>query len=254
MTRTAGRTLAFWLAVTTLSALLVAAPVAAEPNNNNSEKLRAAVTLAGVRQHQAAWQAIAMLAGGNRFAGLPGHELSAEYVEETLEDAGYEVQSHFFTYSAFYEVTPSLLAQVSPTPTTYVNGNDFRILTFSGSGDVTAPLQTPSGDSRGCFAADYAGFTAGNIALVERGTPAGFPGGSCTFRIKLNVARAAGATAILVYNNVPGVVAGTLGEADGLTRDPRSWPHAGTRAVAPRAVGGRPRRHARPHRDGGRTC
>ncbi len=36
--------------------------------------------------------------------------------------------------------------------------------------------------------------------------------GACTFRIKTDNATAAGASAILIYNNVPGVVNGTLGE------------------------------------------
>ena len=56
------------------------------------------------------------------------------------------------------------------------DGVDFATMSYSGSGDVTALVSTPSGDSRGCFESDFAGFTAGNIALVLRGTPAGFPG------------------------------------------------------------------------------
>lgn len=192
----------------------------AAPNNNNSEKLRSAVTLEGVRAHQAAWQAIATMSGGNRFAGLPGHDASAQYVISKLEDAGYEPTIHTFTYNAFFEVTPSELDQVSPTPTTYVNGNDFRTMTYSGSGEATAALARPSGDIRGCYAADYAGFTAGSIAIVQRGTPDGFPGGACTFRIKTDNAIAAGASAVLVFNNVTGVLAGTLGEAGGLSAIP----------------------------------
>ena len=54
---------------------------------------------------------------------------------------------------------------------------------YSGSGDVTANVQevtnnqfppgaTPT-SAAGCVAADFAGFTAGNIALIQRGT--------CTF-------------------------------------------------------------------------
>ena len=200
--------------------LLAAGAAAAAPNNNNSQKLRSAVTLEGVRAHQAAWQGIADMSGGNRFAGLPGHDASAQYVIAKLRDAGYEPTVHTFTYNAFFEQTPSQLNQVSPTPTTYVNGNDFRTMTYSGSGESTAPLQRPSGDIRGCYAADYAGFTAGNIAIVQRGTPDGFPGGSCTFRIKVDNAIAAGASAVLVFNNVAGVLAGTLGEAGGLSTKP----------------------------------
>ncbi|MBA2644021.1 MAG: M28 family peptidase, partial [Solirubrobacterales bacterium] len=114
-------------------------------------------------------------------------------------------------YNAFFERTPSVLEQSSPNAATYVNGNDFRVMSYSGSGDTTAPLARPTGDVRGCNAADWAGFPAGNIALVQRG--------ACTFRIKVNNAIAAGATAVLVFNNVPGVVNGTLG-ATGLSTVP----------------------------------
>jgi Zn-dependent M28 family amino/carboxypeptidase len=98
-----------------------------------------------------------------------------------------------------------------------VNGVDFRVLSYSGSGDVTAPLARPAGDERGCSGADFTDFPQGAIALVMRGTPTGQP--SCTFRIKTNNAIAAGASAVLVYNNVPGVVNGTLG-ATGLSSIP----------------------------------
>lgn len=196
------------------AALALATPAVADPNNNNSAKLRSAVTLEGVRAHQQALQDIADDVGGNRFAGLPGHDRSVEYVAAQLRAAGYSPTFQEFTYNAFFEQTPSQLIQTAPTPRTFVNGNDFRVMSYSGSGDVTAPLATPSGDSRGCFTADYAGFPAGSIALVERGTPAGFPdnGGSCTFRWKVDKAIAAGASAVLIYNNVAGVLNGTLGE------------------------------------------
>ena len=209
---------------TALVAAIVAASalspaVHAAPSNNNSEKLRAAVTPEGIRRHLAAFDAIATTAGGNRFAGTVGHDRSADYVADQLRAAGYTPTFQEFQYDAFFERTPSQLHQVSPNARTYTNGVEFRVMSYSGSGDVTAPLAAPSGDSRGCYAADYSGYPAGAVALVERGTPAGFPGGSCTFRIKLDNARAAGASAILVYNNVAGVVNGTLG-ATGLSQIP----------------------------------
>ena len=211
-----GRTRAA-LAVGVLTSLIAAGPVQADPNNNNSEKLRSAVTLEGVRRHQAAFQQIATSAGGNRFAGLAGHDASADYVASQLRSAGYAVTFNEFTYAAFFERTPSVLEQTSPTPTTYVNGLDFRIMSYSGSGDVTAPLARPTGDVRGCSSSDFAGFPAGAVAVVMRGTPAGQP--SCTFRIKTENATAAGASAVLIYNNVPGVLNGTLG-ATGLSSIP----------------------------------
>ena len=200
------------VALTTACVLAGSASALAAPNNNNSQKLRAAVTLDGVRSHQAALQGIAEFAGGNRFAGLAGHDASAQYVIRKLRDAGYNPTVFPFTYNAFFEVTPSQLSQTAPTATTYVNGNDFRTMNYSGSGSSVAPLQRPSGNVNGCLAADFAGFAAGRIALVERG--------ACTFRIKTNNAIAAGASAILVYNNIPGLLSGTLGEDEGLSAIP----------------------------------
>ena len=199
------------VALSAAALLAGAASAAAAPNNNSSEKLRAAVTLEGVRAHQAAFQGIADLAGGNRFAGLPGHDMSAQYVIAKLREAGYSPTVFPFTYNAFFERTPSVLEQNSPNAATYVNGNDFRVMSYSGSGDTTAPLARPTGDVRGCYAADWAGFPAGNIALVQRG--------ACTFRVKVDNAIAAGASGVLVFNNVPGVVNGTLG-ATGLSTVP----------------------------------
>ena len=207
------------LAAVATAVAVLAAPAAADPNNNNSQKLRTAVTLAGVERHLDAFDALGELFGGNRFAGLPGHDASANYVEDELESAGYTVTSHVFPCDAFVEDITTQFRQVTPTPTTYVNGIDFRIMSYSGSGNVTAPAAQPSGDNRDCYPADWAGFPAGAIALVQRGTPAGFPGGACTFRIKTDRATAAGASAVLIYNNVAGVISGTLG-ATGLSAIP----------------------------------
>jgi aminopeptidase Y len=80
------------------------------------------------------------------------------------------------------------------------------ILSYSGSGDVTAPvtaLPAPPADATpGCEAADFAGFPAGNIALIRRGV--------CSFAIKATNAYNAGASGVVIYNNVPGVLNGTL--------------------------------------------
>jgi Zn-dependent M28 family amino/carboxypeptidase len=108
------------------------------------------------------------------------------------------------------DVTPPEFNQTAPTSVAYVDGVDYATMSYSGSGDVTAAVSLPSGDNRGCTAADFAGFPAGNIALIMRGTPAGQP--PCTFRIKATNAVAAGASAVIVYNNIPGLLNGTLAE------------------------------------------
>ena len=84
------RPVAFVLLATVLVVLSFVSAAYADPNNNNSAKLRSAVTLEGVRAHQLALQQIATANGGNRFAGLPGHDKSVDYVVDTLEAAGYD--------------------------------------------------------------------------------------------------------------------------------------------------------------------
>jgi hypothetical protein len=92
--------------------------------------------------------------------------------------------------------------RISPSPTTYVLGTDFSVFDLSGFGDVTASLQPVP--NLGCGAGDFAGFVAGSVALISRGT--------CEFRDKVQNADAAGAVAALIYNlpNTSGPVGGTL--------------------------------------------
>jgi Zn-dependent M28 family amino/carboxypeptidase len=80
-------------------------------------------------------------------------------------------------------------------------------LTFSGIGDVTGsarfvdvqipPAPAANTSTSGCEAADFAGFPAGTIAVIQRGT--------CTFAVKAANAQAAGAIGRTE------VVTGTLG-------------------------------------------
>ena len=83
-------------------------------------------------------------------------------------------------------------------------------MSYSGNGDVTAAVSTPSGDFRGCTAADWAGFPAGNIALDLSAArpPASRPARS---RLKATNAFNAGAVGVVIYNNIAGDLAGTLG-------------------------------------------
>lgn len=60
---------------------------------------------------------------------------------------------------------------------------------------VTAPIAQPN-DVEGCEAADFANFPAGAHALIKRGT--------CNASVKAQNAQAAGAVAVIIWNNVPG--------------------------------------------------
>jgi aminopeptidase Y len=111
-----------------------------------------------------------------------------------------------FQFQTFLQNTPSVLERVSPGPTGAI---DNHILSYSGSGDVTAAVTAlapaPADPTPGCDAADFAGFPVGNIALIERGF--------CTFAIKATNAAAAGASGVVIYNRVPGAFDGTLGQS-----------------------------------------
>jgi Zn-dependent M28 family amino/carboxypeptidase len=161
--------------------------------------LMGCVNLAEVRAHQRAFQEIADANGGNRFSGLPGYDASVDYVVGRLEAAGYDPVIQAFDYLAWAALGPSALEQTAPTPTTYVEGEDFEVLQQSDPGDVTASvtavdLQLGLGNtsSSGCEGSDFTGFPAGNIALIQRG--------SCTFEQKVENASAAGAVGAVIFN------------------------------------------------------
>jgi aminopeptidase Y len=172
--------------------------------NNTHAKLLECVTLDGVREHQAALQAIADAHNGIRTSGTPGFDASVAYAEGIFRAAGYNVAIQPFQFQTFIALSPSILEQVSPGPAGAIANS---ILSYSGSGDVTAAvtaLAAPPVDSTpGCEAADFAGFPAGHIALIRRGI--------CTFAIKATNAFNAGAVGVVIYNNAPGVINGTLG-------------------------------------------
>ncbi len=164
-----------------------AVPAACENRSNNTiAKLLECVDLGGVREHQAAFQAIADANGGTRASGTEGYDESAAYVAERIEAAGYVVTIQPFDFVRFTELSPSILEQTAPLP-----GGPLPnvTMTYSGSGDVTAAvtvLPAPPADATpGCEAGDFAGFPAGNIALISRG--------ACTFAIKATNAANAGA-------------------------------------------------------------
>ncbi len=216
----AGAVTAALLGVMT-AGLLPASPVGAQGNacenrnNNTYAKLLECVTLEGVREHQAAFQAIADANteepyAGSRAAGTAGYSGSVDYVVGLLEAAGYNVTLDEFEFTFVF---PGVLQQVTPTPTDYETGT----FTGSGSADVTAAitavdinLTPPMANTSGCDGAfaeaivgapivedpagtdDFAGFPVGNIALIQRG--------GCSFALKAVNAQAAGASAVIIFN------------------------------------------------------
>jgi Zn-dependent M28 family amino/carboxypeptidase len=189
-------------------AAMAQAESCATRTNNTFDKLLECVTLSGVRAHQAALQAIADANGGNRAAGTPGYDQSVQYIVDEMTAAGYQVTLNAFP---FVYIPPATLQQIAPISATYETGR----FTGTGTGNVTASVTAvdinlvPPRDpvTSGCEAADFAGFPAGNIALIQRGT--------CAFAIKAANAEAAGASAVIIFNqgNTPAreeLIVGTL--------------------------------------------
>jgi len=170
----------------------------ADRNNNNQKKLLECVTVDGAREHQLALQAIADANNGIRTSGTPGYDESVFYVRDRLKEANYDVTVQPFEFQTFITLSPTDLEQVTPAPVGPVANN---IMSYSGSGDVTAPVSTLTVIT-GCDASDFAGFPAGQIALISRG--------ACTFALKATNAFNAGATGVVIYNNSPGTLNGTL--------------------------------------------
>jgi Zn-dependent M28 family amino/carboxypeptidase len=190
-------TLGLLLAVVTASPGLTAPPV-------DSSALRNAVTVSGLTQHLNAFQSFAKGNPKTRVDGTRGFEDSVTYVAGKVRAAGYNVTVQRFLFDRWEETTAPVFARTSPTAKTYAEGTDFLTMEDSGSGDVTGTVQAtndivipispnaPEGTSNsGCEAADFAGFTA-DIALIQRGT--------CPFRQKAENAKAAGAKAVIIFN------------------------------------------------------
>jgi hypothetical protein len=109
----------------------------------------------------------------------------------------------------FTNVGPTLLDLVTPDQPPFATPTDFRVMSGSGSGNVTArliPIDIAINDNgtnntnpvdtstSGCELSDYtaAGFQPGDVALVQRGT--------CTFVQKVAIAVEAGARAVVMFN------------------------------------------------------
>jgi Zn-dependent M28 family amino/carboxypeptidase len=206
------------IAVASVAVLATVGGIAGAAVPSDSTALRDAVSTENILKHEQALQAISDANGGTRASGTPGYDASADYVAGQLEDAGYQVSRQPFTYELFVETADPVVDVTSPDQPAYTPGEDFFTMEYSGAGDVTAAVTAvdvtvPPGASAntstsGCEATDFAGFPAGNIALIQRGT--------CTFRTKVDNAVAAGAAGAIIFNEGQtgrtGPINGTLGQ------------------------------------------
>jgi peptidase M28-like protein/PA domain-containing protein len=160
-----------------------------------------AITRAELQEHLAALQRIADRNGGNRSAGTRGYDESADYVAARLRDAGWRVtrQDVPFTYFRLND------ASLTVGGRELTRADDFQVLSYSGSGRAAGTLRE---SGLGCDASDFEGLERGQIPLVERG--------ECFSRVKAGNAERAGATALVIQEDVSssrGVPSGTLAAA-----------------------------------------
>ena len=201
----------------TTSAPATSAPPGTAAGAPTPAGLREAVTVEGIRAHLVALQAAADRHDGNRAAGSPGYDASVDYVVSQLRAAGYTPEVQRFQASQFRERNRPVLELADRGGTDLELDGDHRTFEFSGSGDVTAPVQpvdlrlppgqAPDSSTSGCEPPDFTGFPRGAVALLQRGT--------CPFRTKVDNAQRAGAAAAVIFNEGQAgrteVPAGTLG-------------------------------------------
>jgi Zn-dependent M28 family amino/carboxypeptidase len=180
---------------------VAARPAAAVPIPDGpalARQLVKKVDVANTHRHLIALQRFSDRNNRTRAAGTKGHADSAEYIATKLEAAGFIVERQKFPF--VYDETRGQSLTVNGATVEMVR------MTYSNStpaGGVTSTLHVVPVDERpGCEVTDYAG-AEGKVALVSRG--------GCPFAEKSIAAGEAGALAVLVYNNVPGIVNGTLG-------------------------------------------
>src|SRR3954452_8691631 len=177
----------------------------AHRQNNTARKLVACVTRRDLWAHMVKFQKIADAHPGadghpSRNSGEPGYKASADYVAHVMRAAGYRVRLQKYQFPYFSFVGDPVLREDSPTPASFGLGTDFIPGRVAGSttsklqpaGGIVVPATPTPSSTSGCSPSDFAGFVAGNIALIQRGT--------CTFDEKVANAEAAGASAVVIFN------------------------------------------------------
>lgn len=133
---------------------------------------------------------------GPRVAGEEGAELAAEYIADQFDSYGYEVHRQLFEYTKFVD-----------------HGSKVELLPDGASLDGIPMEYSPAGEVEGRLIRAGIGRPEdipdggfeGRIALIRRG-------GGIRFRDKALAAAEAGAGAVMIYNDRPGPLRGSLGE------------------------------------------
>jgi aminopeptidase YwaD len=180
---------------TTLAARLLQGPASEQPGVAVEEApARAPATFSGAQ----AQQTVEYLANeiGSRVAGTSGEARAADYLAGRLGALGLTAELQPFTIQA-YDDRGSTLEVVQPSPQSL----DAQTLVYSPAGQTEGDLVDVGLGRAGDF--DPAA-VQGKVALARRG--------ETRFLEKVTTLAAAGARAVIVYNNQPGNFAGNLGE------------------------------------------
>src|SRR3954451_11451722 len=148
----------------------------------------------------------------SRNSGEPGYLASVNYVADLMRQAGYKVTVQPYTFEYFaYQGVPEFTDVTTGHTYTLVDewnpGQSIGTTTsdVEPAGGIIEPTPDPSSTS-GCTAGDFSNFTAGHIALIQRG--------GCNFGVKVLNAVDAGATGVIIFNEGnPGrtaVISGSL--------------------------------------------
>lgn len=138
--------------------------------------------------------------GGNRAFGLPGYNASLDFVlERAVTRFGKHMDTKVQRFTHLFERTNKISLAGPDGKDVYVITLQYNTATPLPKGVTAALIDTPVDDGRGsgCFEDQWAGIDAtGKIALVKRGV--------CAIADKLKLAKAHGALAVVLYNQVPG--------------------------------------------------
>ncbi len=143
-----------------------------------ADALRDAIAVDDIVADLGRLDAIATANGGNRAAGSPGHEQSAQLVADELRAAGYDVSLVPTQVTAFRQDAPSVLEIQGAGALQLTDVRDFKAMLLSPSDDVTADVfalsfdaaaQPGDRDGSGCDPGDWSIVPAGVIALVQPG-------------------------------------------------------------------------------------
>ena len=185
----------FWLLFACNNDKDSASPETQDTSNMEVELDLPTVSLDDMMGHLTNLDAIGQDNSNNRALGTPGGLATRTYLKEVLTDLGYRVWTEPFSLSFFQNLSDPILQY---------EGQDFSVATFvySAPGEVVAayavvdveipPGPNPNSSTSGCEQSDFQDFPSGNIAVLQRGT--------CTFGTKVANAEAAGALAVIIFN------------------------------------------------------